>query len=138
MKVSNVRNRRRAHVSLKGIWGPVFCAVVAFSTATTISSNHSFAATVLETRLRGGVDNPNPAGGSVTPANVLPKGFSLQKVAEGIEPLENPSGKITLFGFLSDGTRTEPDENTYLVLDHNPGGPIPGFDYGRHFLFQGH
>jgi hypothetical protein len=33
---------------------------------------------------------------------------------------------------------TEPDENTYLVLDHNPGGPTLGFDYGRHFLYQGH
>src|SRR5262249_51453256 len=30
------------------------------------------------------------------------------------------------------------DENTYLVLDHNPGGPTPGYEYGRHFLFQGH
>ena len=35
-------------------------------------------------------------------------------------------------------TRTEPDENTYLILDHNPGGPTDGYDYGRHFLFQGH
>src|SRR5262249_49908200 len=23
-------------------------------------------------------------------------------------------------------------------LDHNPGGPTTGFDYGRHFLYQGH
>ena len=140
MKTCNVRKRRRDHVSLKGIWGPVFCAAVAFTGGTTISSSRTFAAdiTVLETRLRGGVDDPNPAGDSLAPANVLPKGFSLQRVAQGIEPLENPSGKITLFGFLSDGTRTEPDENTYLVLDHNPGGPTPGFDYGRHFLFQGH
>ena len=30
------------------------------------------------------------------------------------------------------------DENTYLVLPHNPGGPSVNFDYGRHFLFQGH
>ena len=35
-------------------------------------------------------------------------------------------------------TKTEPDENTYLVFDRNPGGPTPGFDYGRHFLIQGH
>src|SRR5581483_400219 len=59
-------------------------------------------------------------------------------VAQGIDLLENPSGAITQFGYLSDGTRTEPDENTYLILDHNPGGPTPGYDYGRHFLFQGH
>src|SRR5262249_60774779 len=47
------------------------------------------------------------------------------------------SGLITRFGNLSDGSRTEPDENTYLILDHNPGGPTPDYDYGRHFLFQG-
>ena len=33
---------------------------------------------------------------------------------------------------------TEADENTYLVLDSNPGGPVPGYNYGRHFLFQFH
>jgi len=33
---------------------------------------------------------------------------------------------------------TEPDENTYLVLDYSPAGPTPGVDYGRHFLYQGH
>ena len=59
-------------------------------------------------------------------------------VAEGLDLLENPSGVITQFGNLSDGSRTEPDENTYLILDHNPGGPTPDYDYGRHFLFQGH
>jgi hypothetical protein len=140
MKNNCIRKQRREHAFLRRFWAPAFCAAVTFTGGTTIGGSHSFAAgiTVLETRLRGGVDDPNPAGGSLAPANVLPKGFSLQRVAEGIEPLENPSGKITLFGFLSNGTRTEPDENTYLVLDHNPGGPTPGFDYGRHFLFQGH
>ena len=59
-------------------------------------------------------------------------------VAQGIELLENPSAIITQFGILSDGTNTEPDQNTYLILNHNPGGPTPGYDYGRHFLFQGH
>jgi hypothetical protein len=71
--------------------------------------------------------------------------FSLVKIAQGSNPLENPSGVITQFGHLNDfppqlveATKTEPDENTYLVLKHNPGGPTPGYDYGRHFLFQGH
>src|SRR4029453_5016321 len=59
-------------------------------------------------------------------------------VGEGLDALENPSGVITRFGLLSTGVRTEPDENTYLILDHNPGGPTAGYDYGRHFLFQGH
>ena len=58
---------------------------------------------------------------------------------QGQDLLENPSGSIVRFGFLEDGvTGTEPDENTYLILDHNPGGPTEGYDYGRHFLFQGH
>jgi len=75
----------------------------------------------------------------------MASGASLRLLAQGSDPLENPSGVITRFGFLNDfppqaieASKTEPDENTYLVLDHNPGGPTPGYDYGHHFLFQGH
>src|SRR5882762_750768 len=70
--------------------------------------------------------------------NVLSPEFAPGLVAEGLDLLENPSDPITQFGHLSDGSNTEPDENTYLILDHNPGGPTPDYDYGRHFLFQGH
>jgi hypothetical protein len=79
------------------------------------------------------------------PKTRIASGFSLRQLARGKDPLENPSGVITSYGNLNDfppqtveASRTEPDENTYLVLDHNPGGPTAGFDYGRHFLFQGH
>lgn len=79
------------------------------------------------------------------PDNVISPGFKVVLVAQGTDPLENPSGIITKFGVLNDAatqrfeaTRTEPDENLYLVFDHNLGGPTPGFDYGRHYLFQGH
>jgi len=89
------------------------------------------------------VPSANPRVGH--PSNIIAPGFALQKIAQGSDPLENPSGIITNFGFLNDSppqtierTRTEPDENTYLVLDHNPGGPTAGYDYGRHFLYQGH
>ena len=34
--------------------------------------------------------------------------------------------------------KTEPDENTYLVFKHGLDGADPGYDYGTHFLFQGH
>jgi Alkaline phosphatase PhoX len=85
----------------------------------------------------------NPRAGH--PSNLISEGFSLSPLATGTDPLENPSGKITKFGFLNDfppqvfeATKTEPDENTYLVLDHNPGGPTLGYDYGRRFLIQGH
>jgi len=82
------------------------------------------------------VPSANPATG--TQSNVLSPGYELRQVAQGSDPLENPSGVITQYGLLSDGTKTEPDENLYLVFPHNPGGPTPGYDYGRHFLFQGH
>jgi hypothetical protein len=80
-----------------------------------------------------------PAANPVAIAdNVYSPEFAPALVVEGIDLLENPSGVITEFGHLTDGTNTEPDENTYLILDHNPGGPTPDYDYGRHFLFQGH
>ena len=65
------------------------------------------------------------------------------KIAQGSNPLENPSGLLTKFGFLNDGstqpvepTKTEPDQNTYLMFKHGLPGPTHGFDYGTHFLFQ--
>ena len=82
-----------------------------------------------------GLPSANPV--EVVPTAISP-GFALDLQEEGLDALENPFGVIDRFGYLTDGTRTEPDENTYLVLDHNPGGPTDGFDYGRHFLFQGH
>jgi hypothetical protein len=83
-----------------------------------------------------GVPDANPV---LVSDNVISSGFALALQQQGQDLLENPSGSIVRFGFLADGvTRTEPDENTYLVLDHNPSGPTEGYDYGRHFLFQGH
>lgn len=72
------------------------------------------------------------------PGTTIASGFKLKQIVTGTNPIENPSGPITTFGTLATGALTEADENTYLVFDHNPGGPVPGFDYGRHFLFQGH
>jgi hypothetical protein len=34
--------------------------------------------------------------------------------------------------------KTEPDKNTYLVFRHGLDGADPSYDYGTHFLFQGH
>jgi hypothetical protein len=87
-------------------------------------------------QIKTGVAAANPHVG--TPATVIDPDFQLKLLATGTDPLENPSGVITKFGLLSTGVPTEPDENLYLVLDHNPGGPTAGFDYGRHFLYQGH
>jgi len=82
-----------------------------------------------------GVPSANPVA---IGDNVYSPEFAPALIVEGLDLLENPSVPITKFGNLSTSGRTEPDENTYLILDHNPGGPTEGYDYGRHFLFQGH
>ncbi|MGI8559641.1 MAG: alkaline phosphatase PhoX, partial [Solirubrobacteraceae bacterium] len=76
-------------------------------------------------------------------------------VAQGSNPLENPSGPIGFYGYYNDGpmlpapgavqspghnveaTKSEPDKNTYLVLGGQHGAD-PSYDYGTHFLYQGH
>src|SRR5262249_17217742 len=85
-----------------------------------------------------GVANAVTPVTGVAQGSLIAPGFATRVIASGSDTLENPSGLITRFGKLADGTNTEPDENTYLVFDQNPGGPSPNFDYGRHFLFQGH
>ena len=79
------------------------------------------------------------------PATRIASPFRLKIIAQGSDPLENPSGVITQYGFLNDfppqpveATKTEPDENTYLVFPKGLGGPTPGYHYGHHFLFQSH
>jgi hypothetical protein len=113
------------------------CALVAISIAlVTMAASNAVADNVRVFNERvSGVSAANPVAIS---DNVLSPEFAAGLVVEGLDLLENPSGLITRFGNLSNGSRTEPDENTYLILDHNPGGPTPDYDYGRHFLFQGH
>jgi hypothetical protein len=76
--------------------------------------------------------------GITTAQTFIDPDFRTRLLATGTDPLENPSGVITRYGMLSNGTLTEPDQNLYLELRNNPGGPDPHFNYGRHFLIQGH
>ena len=47
-------------------------------------------------------------------------------------------GNLTLQGGATlEAQKTEPDKNTYLVLEGQKGAD-PNYDYGTHFLFQGH
>jgi hypothetical protein len=101
-------------------------------------------AAVAVAQIVSGVPNANPRSGS--PANVMANGFALQRVVNGNDNLENPAGIFTRYGYLDDSTiqkdrqptKTEPDQNTYLVTGRNPGGPTAGYDYGHRFLIQGH
>ena len=113
------------------------CSIVATSIAlaTMAASNASADHVRVFNETVSGVSAANPV--AIADSVYSPE-FAPALVVEGLDLLENSSGVITKFGNLSTGVRTEPDENTYLILDHNPGGPTEGYDYGRHFLFQGH
>jgi hypothetical protein len=92
----------------------------------------------------GGVPHAQPRDGS--PGTLLSNGWSAHLIAQGSDALENPQGIYRQYGYLDDAasqpsglkTKTEPDQNTYVVTDRNPGGPTAAYDYGRHFLIQGH
>lgn len=93
-----------------------------------------------------------PFGGD---QDVLSPGLKEIPVAIGACKLENPSKYVAYCGYGSDGplipakgampaagkpveaTKTEPDKNTYLVFS-SATGPAKGYNYGTHFLFEGH
>jgi hypothetical protein len=103
------------------------------------------------------VPSAQPKQAGITSGNVLSPELVEIERARGSLPLENPDTAtgITHYGYLGNGpmlpapgdlpaadhlveaTKTEPDKNTYLVLD-NQTGADPAYDYGEHFLFQGH
>jgi Collagen triple helix repeat (20 copies) len=108
-------------------------------------------------QITNGVPSANFRAGS--PADLLAGGWDKQVLASGAQPLENPTGVFRWYGYLDDATasanntgctpafvaqasglrtKTEPDQNTYVVTTSNPGGPTASYDYGRHFLIQGH
>ncbi|MFI5317675.1 MAG: phosphatase [Myxococcota bacterium] len=102
-----------------------------------------------------GVPSANTKVVGVSRPNVLPPELAEIARAQGSTPLENPTPAIPFYGYDGNGpmlpapgdlntpthnveaTKTEPDKNTYLVLDHATGAD-PNYDYGNHFIFQGH
>jgi hypothetical protein len=102
-----------------------------------------------------GVPNANPKATGVAVPDVLTPELIQAIVAQGSNRLEDPTTNFPFYGYDGDGpmvpapgaiqskgnnveaTKTEPDKNTYLVLCGQHGFD-PGYDYGTHFLFQGH
>jgi hypothetical protein len=111
-----------------------------------------------------GVPNANPKSPGLTSGDVLPPELIQSPIARGSIPVENPATvelgdgtttTITNYGYdgngplmpapgdlpsathLVEASKTEPDKNTYLVLFGQTGAD-PTYDYGTHFVFQGH
>ncbi len=102
-----------------------------------------------------GVDPvPPKETGKAVPV-MLARGLAKIIAAQGSDRLDGGTAANPYYGYDGDGpmvpapgdtptpthqveaTKTEPDKNTYLVL-HGEGGPSRGYNYGTHFLFQGH
>jgi hypothetical protein len=107
--------------------------------------------------------NDGPTLTNVPAANTKSTGYSPPSVlspvvvAQGATRVENPSSDVSYYGydndllneqgqpvmvpggtFTSEASKTGPDKNTYLVFDRGLRGADPSYDYGTHFLFQGH
>jgi len=102
------------------------------------------------------VPTANTKSDGFAPESRLSPELSQVVVAQGSTKVENPSGLTSYYGYFNDVTnaagepqmlptpttdteaqKSEPDKNTYLRLRWLSGAD-PNYDYGRHFLFQGH
>ncbi len=101
------------------------------------------------------VQSANPKAPGLASPNILSPELTEVLLAQGSSKLENTSDLTNFYGYDNDGpmlpapgdlpslvhkveaSKTEPDKNTYLILQ-NQHGADPHYDYGTHFLFQGH
>jgi len=103
------------------------------------------------------VPTANTKSDGYAPASRLSPELRQSVVAQGSTKLENPSALTSYYGYyndvvnaagqpqmlplpgaLTEAQKSEPDKNTYLVFRHSLPGADAGYDYGTHFLFQGH
>jgi hypothetical protein len=103
------------------------------------------------------VSTANTKSDGYAPASRLSAELAQTVLAQGSTKLENPSDLTSYYGYDNDvlnsagqpqmlptpgsateAHKTEPDKNTYLVFRKGLAGADPNYDYGSHFLFQGH
>jgi len=104
-----------------------------------------------------GVASANSRSDGYAPASKLTTELRTTVVAQGSTGVENPGTVASTYGYNNDvvnaagqpqmvptpttageAHKTEPDKNTYLVFRGGLRGADSSYDYGRHFLFQGH
>jgi hypothetical protein len=102
------------------------------------------------------VPTANTKSDGFSPPSRLSAGLTQVAVAQGSTKLENPSDLTSYYGYFNDvvnaagepqmlptpttndeAQKSEPDKNTYLVM-RGLTGADPHYDYGRHYVFQGH
>ena len=99
--------------------------------------------------------SPNTKTAGITLPDKIAPQWRETTVAQGSTALENPSALTNWYGYYNDGpmlpapgavqapgknveaSKSEPDKNTYLVVKGQHGSD-PKYDYGTHFLYQGH
>jgi uncharacterized protein DUF839 len=126
------------------------------SVAALVGAGLIFTGAVSANAMLSSLDGtPPPKQPGFAVALTTARGLEAVRVAQGSMPLDggtaaNPyygydgngpmlpaPGDLPAAGHLVEATKTEPDKNTYLVLSGQT-GPTAGYDYGTHFLFQGH
>ena len=114
-----------------------------------------FAAAAEAVPMLSGSDAVQPkVAGNAVPVTLM-RGLEKVPVAQGSDRMDGGTAANPYYGYDGDGpmvpapgdlptsthlveaTKTEPDKNTYLVLN-GQNGADPAYDYGTHFLFQGH
>jgi len=103
-----------------------------------------------------GVPTANTRSPGYAPASMLSPELVQIAVAQGSTRVENPGNGISYYGYddnllnaagqpvmisfngSGEAHKTEPDKNTYLVFGNSLPGFDPAYNYGTHFLFQGH
>jgi len=96
------------------------------------------------------VPSAQPRIVGVTSPTVLSPELAQIVAAQGSMLVENPLDAVKYYAYLNnqpnllpalgsnvEASKTEPDKNTYLVLEGQH-GPDSRYDYGKRFLYQGH
>src|SRR5919197_3093242 len=134
----------------------VVLAVLAAARALAIGAVASLANPISGPALTD-VPAANTKSAGYAPASKLSPELRQIVVAQGSTKLDGAMPQISYYGYDNDvvnaagepqmlptpsvsneAHKTEPDKNTYLVFPQGLSGPDSSYDYGTHFLFQGH
>jgi hypothetical protein len=136
---------------------PLIALAVAGALATGAIFVAAGSATPPSSPVLTSVPTANTKSDGFAPASKLSPELSQVVVAQGSTKLENTSSLTSYYGYDNDSLnsagepvmvptatnpteahKTEPDKNTYLTFKKGLSGADPNYDYGQHFLFQGH